>query len=52
MKKSEEIGDILIITTVRERLSPGGWLPIKPGKNSLGKLMVVGGPDVLHLGDV
>ena len=52
MKKSEEIGDILIITTVRERLSPGGWVPIQPGKNSLGKLLVVAGPDVLHLGDV
>ena len=52
LKKTEAIGDILIITTVKERLSPGGWVPIKPGKKSLGKLMVIGGPDVLYLGDI
>jgi len=52
MKKSEAIGDILIITSVKERLSPGGWVPIKPGSKSLGKLMVIAGPDVLYLGDI
>jgi hypothetical protein len=52
MKKSEAIGDILIITSVRDLLTPGGWIPIEPGKNSLGKLMVIAGPDVLYLRDV
>ena len=52
MKKSEAIGDILIITSVRDLLAPGGWVPIKPGKKSLGKLMAIAGPDVLYLGDV
>jgi predicted glutamine amidotransferase len=52
MKKTENIGDILIITSVKERLSPEGWIPIKPSKNSPGKLMVIAGPDMLYLGDV
>ncbi len=52
MKKAESIGDILIITSVKERLSPGEWVPVKPGKKSQGKLMVIAGPDVLYLGDI
>lgn len=52
LKKTETIGDILIVTSVKERLSPGGWVPIKVGKNSLGKLMVIAGPDMLYLDDI
>jgi len=52
LKKSETLGDILLVTSVGKRLSPGEWLPIRPEKNSLGKLMVIAGPDVLYLGDI
>ena len=52
LKKSETIGDILVVTSVGERLSSGEWIPIKPEKNSLGRLMVIAGPDVLYSGDI
>lgn len=52
LKKSETIGDILVVTSVGERLSSGEWIPIKPEKNSLGILMVIAGPDVLYSGDI
>ncbi len=52
LRKSETIGDVLIITSVGERLSSGEWIPIKPEKESLGKLMVIAGPDVLYSGDI
>lgn len=52
LKKAETLGDILLVTSVGKRLSPEEWLPIRPDKNSLGKLMVVAGPDVLYLGDI
>ncbi len=52
LKKSETLGDILLVTSVGKRLSPDEWLPIRPEKNSLGKLMVIAGPDVLYLGDI
>jgi predicted glutamine amidotransferase len=52
LKKSESLGDILLITSVRERLSPEEWLTINPDVNSPGKLLAVAGPDVLHYGDI
>lgn len=52
LKKSEKLGDILLITSVGERLSPDEWLPIEAEENSQGKLMVIAGPDVLHLEDM
>ena len=52
LKKSESLGDILLITSVRERLSPEEWLTIRPDVNSPGKLLAVAGPDVLHYGDI
>jgi hypothetical protein len=52
LKKSESLGDILLITSVRERLSPEQWLTIAPDVNSPGKLLAVAGPDVLHYGDI
>ncbi|MGD8371004.1 MAG: class II glutamine amidotransferase [Syntrophobacterales bacterium] len=52
LKRTETIGDVLVITSVGERLSSGKWIPIKPEKNSLGKLMVIAGPDVLYSGDI
>ena len=52
LKKSETIGDILLVTSVGKRLSPEAWLPVRPEKGSLGKLMVIAGPDILFLGDI
>ncbi|MBW2580056.1 MAG: class II glutamine amidotransferase [Deltaproteobacteria bacterium] len=52
LRKSETLGDILLVTSVGERLSPEEWLTIEPDESSLGQLMVIAGPDVLHLGDI
>ncbi|UCG13224.1 MAG: class II glutamine amidotransferase [Deltaproteobacteria bacterium] len=52
LRKSETLGDVLLVTSVGERLSPEDWLPIQPAEDSPGKLLVIAGPDVLYLGDV
>lgn len=52
LKKSESYGDVLLVTSVAERLSPEDWLPIQLEQDSPGKLMVIAGPDVLYLGDI
>ena len=52
LKKSEKLGDILLVTSVGERLSPDEWLPIEADEHSQGKLMVIAGPDVLYLDDI
>lgn len=52
LRKSETLGDILVITSVGERLSPEEWLPIEPDESSLGKLLVIAGPDLLYLDDL
>ena len=52
LKKSEILGDILLVTSVGERLSPEEWLPIEPDESSLGKLLAIAGPDLLYLDDI
>jgi hypothetical protein len=52
LRKSETLGDILLVTSVEESLSPGRWLQIEPDESSLGKLMVIAGPDVLYMDDI
>ena len=52
LRKSETLGDILLVTSVGERLSPEEWLAIDPEESSLGKLMVIAGPDLLYLDDI
>lgn len=52
LKKTETLADILLVTSVGERLSPDEWLPIEPDENYAGKLMVIAGPDVLYLNDI
>jgi len=52
LKKSESYGDVLLVTSVGERLSPEDWLPIQLEDDSRGKLIVIAGPDVLYLGDI
>ena len=52
LRKSETLGDILLVTSVGERLSPEEWLPIEPDESSLGKLLVIAGPDLLYLDDI
>ena len=52
LKESDSMGDILLITSVRERLSRTDWHPITPDPQSQGELLVIAGPDVLYAGDV
>ncbi|MFO7555325.1 MAG: class II glutamine amidotransferase [Desulfobacterales bacterium] len=52
LKESESLGDILMVTSIREGLSRTDWHPITPDPQSLGELLVIAGPDVLYAGDV
>ena len=52
LRRSESLGDILLVTSVGERLSPDEWLPVEPDEGFLGKLLVVAGPDLLYLDDI
>jgi hypothetical protein len=52
LRESESHGNSLVLTSIKEGLSDKEWTAIRPEKNTLGKLMVVAGPDVLYLGDV
>jgi hypothetical protein len=51
LRESESYGNSLVVTSI-EGLSDKEWTAIKPDKNTLGKLLVAAGPDVLYLGDV
>jgi predicted glutamine amidotransferase len=52
LQESESFGNSLVITSIEEGLSDKEWFAIRPEENTLGKLLVVAGPDVLYLGDV
>jgi len=52
LKESESMGDILMVTSIREGLSRTDWHPITPDPQSQGELLVIAGPDVLYAGDV
>jgi predicted glutamine amidotransferase len=51
LRETEALGDILLITSIGEGLSSNEWKPIVPEKDSVGKLLVVAGPDILYQGD-
>jgi predicted glutamine amidotransferase len=52
LRESETMGNILLITSIAEGLSPKGWQSIPPAEDTLGKLLVIAGADVLYLGDI
>ncbi|MBW2643114.1 MAG: class II glutamine amidotransferase [Deltaproteobacteria bacterium] len=52
LKESESMGDILLITSIKEGLSQSQWQQIVPDPQSYGELLVIAGPDVLYAGDV
>jgi predicted glutamine amidotransferase len=52
LRDSGTLGDILLVTSVAEGLSQKEWIEIDPVESSVGKLLVVAGPDILYLGDV
>jgi predicted glutamine amidotransferase len=52
LKASESMGDILLLTSIREGLSRIDWHPITPDPQSQGELLVIAGPDVLYAGEV
>jgi hypothetical protein len=51
-KESEIMGDIFLVTSVKQGLSHTDWHPITPDPQSLGELLVIAGPDVLYAGEV
>jgi predicted glutamine amidotransferase len=52
LRESENFGNSLILTTIKEGLSEKEWIAVTPEKNTLGKLLIAAGPDVLYLGNV
>ncbi len=52
LRESESFGNSLVLTSIEEGLSNEEWSAIRPEKNTLGKLLVAAGPDVLYLGNV
>nr|MBC8362449.1 class II glutamine amidotransferase [Candidatus Desulfatibia profunda] len=52
LKESESMGDILLVTSVREGLSSDKWHPIVPEPQSQGELLAIAGPDVLFAEEV
>jgi predicted glutamine amidotransferase len=52
LKESQSMGDILLITSIKEGLSRTDWHPITPDPQSQGELLVIAGPDVIYAGDV
>src|SRR5208337_145949 len=52
LRESEKYGNSLVLTSIGEGLSDKGWIAVKPERNTMGKLLVVAGPDVLYLGNV
>jgi len=52
LKESASMGDILLVTSIKEGLSRSDWHPITPDPESQGELLVIAGPDVLYAGDV
>lgn len=52
LKESESMGDILLITSIKEGLSQSNWQLVMPDPQSHGELLVIAGPDVLYAGDV
>jgi predicted glutamine amidotransferase len=52
LKESESMGDILLVTSIKEGLSRTDWHPITPDPDSQGELLVIAGPDVLYAEEV
>ncbi|HVO82874.1 MAG TPA: class II glutamine amidotransferase [Syntrophobacteria bacterium] len=52
LREAELMGDILLMTTVEEGLSPNKWFPLGRQEGCRGKLAVVAGPELLHVVDV
>jgi predicted glutamine amidotransferase len=52
LKESEKYGNNLVLTSIGEGLSDKEWIAVEPERNTLGKLLVAAGPDVLYLGNV
>lgn len=52
LRESEQSGEVLLVTSVKEALSPKEWLLVKPEGPHAGKLLVIAGPDLLFSGTV
>jgi hypothetical protein len=52
LRKSERMGDVLLITSIGEGLSQNNWHTIASEDPSKGQLLVIAGPDVLYAADI
>ncbi|MBW2070984.1 MAG: class II glutamine amidotransferase [Deltaproteobacteria bacterium] len=52
LKESETPGEVLLLTSLDKGLSEKEWLPIRAPESSIGRLLVIAGPEVLYMGDL
>jgi len=52
LKGSSKLEDALLLTTIDEGLSPENWKKIVAGPGSAGKILLIGGGDLLYLEDL
>jgi len=52
LREAESMGEVLLVTTLEEGLSPNNWFALRPVEGSQGIMVVVAGPELLHVGDV
>ena len=52
LRESERMGEILLITSIKEGLSQNSWSLVKPEPKTRGRLLVIAGSDLLYKGDV
>ena len=52
LKGSEKLEEALLLTTIEEGLSPENWQKIEAGAGSLGRLLLIGGGDLILAEDL
>ncbi len=52
LKESEKIGNVLIVTSIEDGLTDQSWQSLAPEEGSVGKLLIVAGPDLLYSEDL
>jgi predicted glutamine amidotransferase len=52
LREAESMGEVLLVTTLEEGLSPNNWFALRPVEGSQGIMVVIAGPELLHVGDV
>jgi predicted glutamine amidotransferase len=52
LREAESMGEVLLVTTLEEGLSANNWFAVRPVEGARGIMVVVAGPELLHVGDV